>query len=101
MGPARIYPWRKMHRSRAPSLAPGAFFVAQPWADCITNMPGFNLRQAHPMILTDCPREKLFDRTTWPEIYDWLLEIFPELLQAVQSRLKDFVILENQAARAI
>src|SRR5260370_5609545 len=46
MGPARIYPWRKMHRSRAPSIAPGTFFVAQPWADCITNMPGFNLRQA-------------------------------------------------------
>ena len=42
MGPARIYPWRKMHRS----LAPGTFFVAQSWADCITNMPGFNLRQA-------------------------------------------------------
>jgi hypothetical protein len=48
MGPARIYPWRKMHRSRAPSIAPGTFFVAQSWADCITNMAGFNLRQAHP-----------------------------------------------------
>ena len=35
-----------MHRSPAPSIAPGTFFVAQPWADCITNMPGFNLRQA-------------------------------------------------------
>jgi hypothetical protein len=46
MGPARIYPWRKIHRSRAPSIAPGTFFVAQSWADCITNMPGFNLRQA-------------------------------------------------------
>src|SRR5258705_13978367 len=46
MGLARIYPSRKMHRSRAPSIAPGTFFVAQPWADCITNMPGFNLRQA-------------------------------------------------------
>ena len=46
MGLAPIYPWRKMHRSRAPSIAPGTFFVAQPWADCITNMPGFNLRQA-------------------------------------------------------
>ena len=33
MGPARIYPWRKMRRSRAPSIAPGAFFVAQSWAD--------------------------------------------------------------------
>src|SRR5271163_2949521 len=48
MGPARIYPWRKMPRSRAPSIAPGTFFVAQPSADCITNMPGFNLRQAQP-----------------------------------------------------
>src|ERR1700732_1630636 len=35
-----------MHRSRAPSIAPGTFFVAQSWAGCITNMPGFNLRQA-------------------------------------------------------
>jgi hypothetical protein len=35
-----------MHRSRAPSIAPGTFFVAQSWADRITNMPGFNLRQA-------------------------------------------------------
>src|ERR1700738_432232 len=50
MGPARIYPLRKMHRSRAPSIAPGTFFVAQPWADCITNMPGFNLRQAHRLV---------------------------------------------------
>jgi hypothetical protein len=46
MGPARIYPWKKMHRSRVPSIAPGAFFVAQSWADCITNMAGFDLRQA-------------------------------------------------------
>jgi len=37
-----------MHRSPAPSIAPGTFFVAQSWADCITNMPGLNLRQAQP-----------------------------------------------------
>jgi hypothetical protein len=30
-----------MRRSRAPSTAPGTFFVAQSWADCITNMAGF------------------------------------------------------------
>jgi hypothetical protein len=36
-----------MHRSRAPSIAPDTFFVAQSWADSITDMPGFNLRQAH------------------------------------------------------
>src|SRR5882757_7326500 len=53
MGPARIYPCRKMHRSRAPSIAPGTFFVAQPWADCITNITGFNLRQAHQRQLLD------------------------------------------------
>jgi hypothetical protein len=33
--------------SRAVDRA-GHIFVAQPWADCITNMPGFNLRQAQP-----------------------------------------------------
>src|ERR1700736_3111330 len=46
MGPARIYPGRRMHRSRAPSIALGTLFVAQSWAGCITNMPGFDLRQA-------------------------------------------------------
>jgi len=35
-----------MHRFRAPSIALATFFVAQSWAGCITNMPGFNLRQA-------------------------------------------------------
>jgi hypothetical protein len=53
MGPARIYPWRKMRRSRAPSIAPGTFFVAQSWADCITNMAGFNLRQAQAVLRRD------------------------------------------------
>ena len=45
MGPARMYPWRKMRRSRAPSIATGALFVAQSEADCMTNMAGFNARQ--------------------------------------------------------
>ncbi|QOG19129.1 hypothetical protein FOM02_19035 [Bradyrhizobium sp. SEMIA] len=40
------------------------------------------------IILADCPRGKLFDRTTWPEIYDWILEICPKLLKAMHSRLK-------------
>ena len=35
------------------SIAPGTFFVAQSWAGCITNMPGFNLRQAHRITATD------------------------------------------------
>jgi hypothetical protein len=50
MGPARIYPWKRMHRSRAPSIAPGTFFVAQSWADSITDMPGLNLRQAQRVV---------------------------------------------------
>ena len=37
-----------MRRSRALSIALGTFFVAQSWEDCITNMAGFNLRQAQP-----------------------------------------------------
>src|ERR1700679_894330 len=56
-----VYPWRRMRRSRAP----GTFFVAQSWADCITNMAGFNLRQAqvfsHVMIGTnDLAKAKAF-----------------------------------------
>jgi hypothetical protein len=35
-----------MHRYRAPSIAPGTFFVAQSWADFIINMSESNLRQA-------------------------------------------------------
>ena len=35
-----------MHRYRAPSIAPGRFFVAQSWADFIINMSESNLRQA-------------------------------------------------------
>jgi len=75
MGPARIYPWRKMHRSRAPSIAPGTFFVAQSWADCITNMPGFNLRQAQdamhaPMQLSELEDQVLLDYFGSPSVAD-------------------------------
>jgi hypothetical protein len=41
-----------MRRSRVPSIAPGTFFVAQSWADCITNMAGINLRQPQHTSLT-------------------------------------------------
>src|SRR5258708_3682292 len=62
MAPARICPWRKMRRSRAPSIAPGSFFVAQSWADCITNMAGFNLRQAQPSFLVETWQKKFPDK---------------------------------------
>src|SRR5258705_9677686 len=42
---ARIYPWRRTRRSRAPSNQPEAFFVAQFSAGYTTNMFGFDLRQ--------------------------------------------------------
>src|SRR5260370_6785907 len=35
-----------MHRYRAPSIAPGTFFIAQSCADFIINMSESNLRQA-------------------------------------------------------
>src|ERR1700686_3402979 len=46
MRPARIYPWRRMRRFRAPSSGLDKFFAAQFSAGYITNMSGFDLRQA-------------------------------------------------------
>src|SRR6266576_4095342 len=45
---ARIYPWRRTRRFRAPSNRPEAFFVAQFSAGYTTNMFGFDLRQGQP-----------------------------------------------------
>ena len=42
----RIYPWRRIRRSRVPSTGPGTFFAAQFSAGCTTNIAGFDLRQA-------------------------------------------------------
>ena|SRR6266849_9976421 len=42
---ARIYPWRRTRRSRAPSNGPDAFFVAQFSAGYTPNIFGFDLRQ--------------------------------------------------------
>jgi hypothetical protein len=44
MGLARIYPWRKMHRSHVPPRQRDAFCAARSWVDCITNMLGLDLR---------------------------------------------------------
>ena len=44
-----------MRRSRAPSIAPGTFFIVQYWADCITNIAGFNLRQAPALYSAGVP----------------------------------------------
>jgi HAD domain in Swiss Army Knife RNA repair proteins len=74
-----------MHRSRAPSIAPGTFFVAQPWADCITNMPGFSLRQAQLPFVDVCP-----DRPRSPrcrEIHSWLAE---------HPRVTRYVVIDDE-----
>src|ERR1700730_9550502 len=47
MAPARIYPWRRMRRSRVPSNGPGRFIGAQFSAGVNTNMSAFDFRQAH------------------------------------------------------
>jgi hypothetical protein len=51
--PAALAPLAADGHPQAPvaprqSCAARAFFVAQSWAECITNMPGFHLRQAQP-----------------------------------------------------
>src|ERR1700761_602332 len=38
--------------NHAQSIATGAFFVAQSWADCITNIAGSGLRREHGSALT-------------------------------------------------
>jgi hypothetical protein len=42
----RTYRWVRMHRHRAVFTEPGIFLAVRSWADCITNMFGFDLRQA-------------------------------------------------------
>jgi hypothetical protein len=68
-----------MHRSRAPSIAPGIFFVAQPWADCITNMPGFNLRQAQAS-----------DLASVAQTYPKLERLLPQRTHTTFCKLRNF-----------
>jgi hypothetical protein len=58
-------------------------------------------KNQEPLILADCPHGKLFDQTTWPEIYNWVLKVFPKLLQAVKTRLEVFRYRREPAARTI
>ena len=64
-----------MPRSRAPSIAPGTFFVAQPWVDCITNMPGFNLRQAQEALPVARAIENAFSHDPFATIV-WAQGVF-------------------------
>src|SRR5258705_4781683 len=55
---ARIYPWRRTRRFRAPSNGPEAFFVAQFSAGYTTNMFGFDLRQGQAEVLVATLRDR-------------------------------------------
>src|ERR1700704_5898849 len=58
---ARIYPWRRTRRSRAPSNQSEAFFVAQFSAGYTTNMFGFDLRQGQDANAALVAQYKLLD----------------------------------------
>src|SRR3954466_9532878 len=45
---ARTYRWTRMRPYRARFRGQGVFFAFQSWAGCITNIFGFDLRQAQP-----------------------------------------------------
>src|ERR1039458_4481334 len=53
----RTYRWTRMHRHRALFRELGTFFAVRSWAGCITNMFGFDLRQAQapPPLLNSDP----------------------------------------------
>src|SRR5258707_9422884 len=70
MSYARIYPWRRTRRSRAPSNGPDAFFVAQFSAGYTINMFGFDLRQGQArVLLNNQATDRLGDdllKLAWP-----------------------------------
>jgi transposase InsO family protein len=51
---ARTYRWTRMRPYRARSREQGVFFVFQSWAGCITNMFGFDARQAQVTRINIC-----------------------------------------------
>src|SRR6185503_14227061 len=62
---ARTYRWTRMRPYRARFRGQGVFFAFQSWAGCITNIFGFDLRQAqaaHPMVWSDRASDGRMDR---------------------------------------
>jgi FixJ family two-component response regulator len=78
-----------MHRSRVPSIAPGTFFVAQSWAGCITNMPGFNLRQAQVVFVLDDDASVRRSLTNLLQSVGLKVEVFGSAPELLQSKLPD------------
>src|ERR1700675_2423254 len=102
MGPARIYPWRKMRRSRAPSIAPGTFVVAPSWADCITNMHGFNLRQAQVQTLAPDRSDQPFGKAVLPRRgrCNWLVSDTHGTQSARDDSTVDSISISDHIARS-
>src|SRR5712664_353786 len=61
-----------MHQYRAPFRELDTFFAARSWVDCITNMSGFDLRQALPVkpgqVLYKAPPGAKGDRVLEPRV---------------------------------
>jgi hypothetical protein len=71
MATERIYSWRKMHRSPAPSIAPGTFFAVQFSADYTISMSVFDLRQAQRTfvpVLLSIPAVETYIKINFREI---------------------------------
>jgi hypothetical protein len=58
---ARTCPWIKIRPYRVLLRGQGVFFAVRSLADCITNMSGFDLRQAQPGDIMDCGVGSDFD----------------------------------------
>src|SRR6266550_8214405 len=74
---ARIYPWRRTRRSRAPSNGPDAFFVAQFSAGYTTNMFGFDLRQGQAKSSNGSPTEAALGSRRHPSLSHGAIDDVP------------------------
>src|SRR6478609_7714957 len=57
---ARTYRWTRMRPYRTRFREQGVFFAFQSWAGCITNMFGFDLRQAQLKLLRKLLKKMAF-----------------------------------------
>src|SRR5664280_3290000 len=95
----RTYRWTRMHRHRALFRELGIFFAVRSWAGCITNMFGFDLRQAQGTLPFGSPFNRAVpDKVTFrvkrrpnipPEFPTNLVnsasEIFPEMVAKLEA----------------
>jgi hypothetical protein len=63
----RTWLWIRMRRYRAPQRGPRVFFADQSSADCITNMSGFDFRQAQEVDSGVVHARQVIQRAPWWE----------------------------------